>query len=233
MSSIELVQRYSNERVVLVHFPENGKEAVPLFPNHSEECRAARVQLRPTSGKAVTADVVFHSGRLSSIEFNRAPRKLLEGGFTAGKAALLQDMTAEAPAMGDGSVDVQAGSVLAEIGREARLENVVGPAPEKDVTDFLSTLGAVPPDYIALLRETNGFTIREWRFMGTRARRVILPSRALWLVAETGELALCFAEGSMEPAVLHYDQIDDDCRATGQAFVPALLGVLASTGREP
>jgi hypothetical protein len=233
MSLVELVQRYSNDRVVLVHFPENGKEAVPLFPNRSEECRAARVQLRSTSGKAVTADVVFHSGRLSSIEFSRAPRKLLESGFSAGTADLLQDMTGEAPPMGEGSVDIQAGSVLAEIGREGRLEKVVGPAPEKDVSAFLSILGAVPADYTALLRETNGFAMGQWRFMGTRARRVILPSEALWLVAETGELALCFAEGSAEPTVLFYDQIDDDCRATGQAFVPALLGMLSSTGREP
>jgi len=231
LSTVELIQRFSNDRLVLVHFAESSKGSVPLFPNRSEEFRAARVQLRPMSGGAVTADVVFHVGKLSSIEYSRAPRKALEAGFTIEAAKLLEDLMAEAPTDLQPS-EVQPGSLLAEIGRHGRAEHIIGPAPEKTVAAFLSMVGAVPADYGTLLSETNGFSAGEWRFMGTRARRVILPNRTLWLVAETSEFALCFEESSADPSVLLYDQIEDECRAMGEAFVPALLEAMSSTHRE-
>ena len=233
LSLVERIQRFSNDRLVVFNYPEDSKDTVPLFPNRSEECRAVRIRLRPASGRMLTADVVFHLGRLSSLEYSRDPRKPLGDAFSVESAEVTQDMMVETPSTDSTPLKVQPGSLLAEIGRGRRLEQVVGPAPDLGVSALVSMRGAVPADYTALLRETDGFAVGDWRFMGTRARRVILPNKTLWLVAETGEFALCFAEGSAEPVVLFYDQIDDECREAGRRFVPALLEAVSSTRREP
>jgi hypothetical protein len=234
LAAIDLVQRYSNDRLVLLHFPEGGTDSVERFPNRSDECRAARMRLRPSHGGALTADVVFHAGRLSSIEFNKTPSDPLEEGSVIGDATLLEDLMVEAPGEVVGPPVLMPGSLLHEISQKVQIENVTGPAPEGAVTRFLSLVGAVPTDYAGLLRETDGFKAGDWRFMGTRARRVTLPSKTLWLAAETGQVAVCLEEGGAEASVLLYDQIDDESREIGEAFVPALLqAVLGLAPEDP
>ena len=228
VAAIELVQRFSEDRMVTVHFSEN-QEKLALFPNRLDECRAARMHVRSQASRAaISVDVVFHRGRLSSIEYSRPPAIVSEGPLVFEHVEVLQDLlhVGSEPAL-----PVQVGGpLLQRIQGRVPLLDILEPAPERRISSFLAPLGEVPADYAALLRETDGFSVDGWRFTGTKARRLLLHGD-VWLVAETSECALCLREQATEPSVLYLDQIDDECTIKGASFVECFLEVLSEPAR--
>jgi len=89
--------------------------------------------------------------------------------------------------------------------------------------------------YAELLRETNGFVTGGWKFLGTRARKIVLPDRVYFVAAERedSEAALCFRVGELSQHLVFYDEIDDHDRPVGDCFVDALLEVVRENPYPP
>ena len=222
VQAIDLVQRSSKDKLVAVYF----SDPVPLFPNKEPELRVARIQCLPQAAEVIRADVVCHEGRLSSLEFSKSPEALAKGAFSIPSVEVNEDLLRE-PSVFPIADETKMPTVN-EIKRSLPVSDLMPPASSTELERFLADLpgGSLPADYVVLLRETNGFRAGNWRFHGTKARRIVLPDKTLVLAAEGTEKALCF-ESEGRSGLLVYDQIDDEVVAIKDGFVSAFLDVAA------
>lgn len=228
LATIQWTQRFSGDKLVTVRFPgDPASPDVRLFPNRTEELYAARAFLKPDSGGSLRCDLVFHRGWLSSLEFNRPPRPGLDGPFRCDRVVWFADLMAgEPPPVAPG----EGGLLLARIRAEVAVSEIESPAAPEAVARYLEWLDAGPPDdYVSLLRETNGFRVGKWRFLGTAARRVPQEDGSCVLLAEEPRRGVCLREGSTAPQVWFYDAIEDDVAPAGESFVEAFLAALSGT----
>jgi hypothetical protein len=224
LAQIALVQRFADDKMVTIHFLDRQAQ-LPLLSNRSDECRAVRMQVRSQMDHhcSMAADVVFHGGRISSIEYSKPPTCLLEGAVVFESIEILKD--ALHPETRPEAHSLKR-SLLDRVRDQFPVRDVLAPASVDQTSKFLALLGRVPTDYAGLLRETDGFAVKDWQFYGTNARR--LPSHGgIWLVAEASDSALCLREASEEPLVFYFDEIDDELAVKGTSFVDAFLHALS------
>lgn len=223
-----LVRRHAQGKMVLFHFPEGTQSHLPRFSNRAPELRVARMVLKAESGEQLRSDIVFHEGRISSLEFSKPPKTILSAGeFQLQKVDIYQDLMTRNSCAPSGSADDSTG-LLNELCQRFDLKDLVAPVSERDLSRYLAQTPTVfPDDLVALLRETNGFSVRGWTFYGTNPRRLVIPDENLQITAEDAEgNALCFREDETTPAVLLYDQIDNETKKIWSSFLDALTEVL-------
>lgn len=234
LQAVELIQRFSDDKLVTLHLARGAGETRHLFPNQAPELYAAKMVISGEREKRLLCEFVFHEGHISSLEFNRSPRKIDPEAVCA-NVEVLEDLMTSPSASDDGSGAVE-GNVLATIRKHATISDVTAPATARQREAFFKRLAfVVPEDYAALLGETNGFAAGGWKFLGTRARKIVLTDRTYFLAAERedSEAALCFRDGEQFPHVVLYDEINDDDRPLGEHFVDALLKVVRESPYSP
>lgn len=229
LEAIELIQRFSDDKLVTFHLKKGRGEAFALFPNQSPELYVAKMDIRQNEGKAMTCELVFHRGRLSSLEFNCPPRNMEPHTTDCDKLEIFENlMSSPKSSSCADEPDVQ-GKMLDTIRSRIAISDVIAPASQTEREEFLKRLSViVPDDYRALLIDTNGFVAGVWRFLGTRGRNIVLPDRTYYVVAERADAqaALCFRESERRPLVIFYDEINDDEQPAGDRFVESLLRVV-------
>ncbi|MBV9470594.1 MAG: hypothetical protein JOZ57_15250 [Abitibacteriaceae bacterium] len=231
VKDIDSIHRYSNDKIVLFRFlRKNLETTLPLFPNNSPEIYVARLTLRSVPN--TTCNVVFHEGKILSLEFSHPPRSALKQPFICHKVEILEDLL-HAPLVEHTSSSMSDDTgMLKRIRTYFDISNVLPPPEENKIEKFLVLVStALPEDYVNLLHETNGFSVKDWCFYGINARSVVLPDTNYWVVAEDTKnaLALCFREGETSSIVIIYDQINEDFQETGQYFVEAFIQAVAKS----
>lgn len=220
LQSIDLIQRFSDDKLVTFHLDEKKTR---LFPNRTTELYAANLIIPRKPEKSLTCEFVFHEGRISSIEFGRSPRGVEASAVTCKDIEVFEDLMASPTVEPSATIE---GPMLAAIRLHGAIVSVIGPAARNRRESLQKRLAtfAVPTDYSELLAETDGFVIDGWHFLGTRARKIVLPGRTYFVVAESADAqaALCFSDGERSSIVL-YDQIDDDEEPVGDRFLEALV----------
>lgn len=224
LHSIDLIQRFSDEKLVVFHLAEKQAR---LFPNRSPELYAAKLIIPRKSQKSLVCEFVFHEGRISSMEFNRSPRAIGPSAVICTGIELLEDL------MTSPRVEVSStggGRMLAAVREQAKVDNAIGPEPLEKQQLLLQRVGAfaAPDDYAELLSETDGFVADGWLFMGTRARKIVLSDRTYFVAAESvdGQTALCFRDGEQKLIIVVYNEVDDREEPAGDRFIEAFIKAL-------
>ncbi len=221
---IQLIQRLSKDKMVTIWFLENEKKTgFPLFPNRSKEISVARVTIRSGSSN-LRCDIQFDEGCLLSLQFDVPPKFALGQPAQCVKVEIYEDLF-QHPA--ENQILEEVTPVLDRIKALFPVREIAGPAPAEKRQRFLGRLAtSLPQDYTQLLSETDGFTVQDWRFYGTKPRRIVHDKENYQLVVENDPFSLCFRENQDLPVVLFYDQIDDEISQMGESFVDALIKIL-------
>lgn len=206
LSVLDVVQRASNDKLVTFYFADN----VLLFPNTEPELHVARALLS-VGGSEVDCDVMFHRGRLSSLEFHRSPRNIAGPNVSCRRVDLFGDpMQTQISASGE--VPLIQATLLANVTTRVHVRSVEPPAAEHVRAKALALMekATLPVDYVDLLSQTDGFTSGMWRFAGTNVRTIVLPDVTYYVLAERldSQAAIC-AINSKKPALILYDELDD------------------------
>ena len=220
LGAVDTIQRFSEDKLVVVHLRSTH---LPLLANRTPELRVARVKAGDGTRKPLQCAVVFHEGKLSSLEFNRAPRSLASP-IQCELVEFLADVT------GDGrdadeteSKPASTAGLLSRLQAAIPLTQVLPPAPAGERDRFLRSVPRVPADVAALLEASNGFVSGRWRFLGTAARTIVLPEVTYVVLAERedSQAALCLRDETH--AIVYYDEINDEETVAGPGFVEAFI----------
>lgn len=223
LQAVNLVQRYSEDKLVTFYFPAHDVD-VPLFANQAEEMHAARLIVRSQASNDVTCDCVFHRGRISSLEFDQSPRQL-SSKLECSRVRFLEDLSRSHLSEGQSRVFGRLTTSLAE---RYDLQDVLLPASGERVTNFITRTSAnLVSDYVELLHETNGFLIQQWRFTGIEARKVVRAGDNCYFLFESEEWALCILENQTDAIIYLYDLIDDEMSNAGSSFLGAMEQALS------
>jgi hypothetical protein len=200
---LKAVHRYSRGKL-LVFFPAHNL-AVPeefLFPNRSNECVCAHVQvvLESDTSRRINARIILHEGRLSSIEFRQSPE---DSGFKADSQVKVVEVKVHIDPMEDTAAQPRKSYPKFWTGSLARwsLLGEVRPwaPPLEDASrvKILSSLGVkLPEDYLDVVAQVEGAQIGRVRILGvTEIRHIVLPKQNLCVLAEVeGSGVLCVDE---------------------------------------
>lgn len=231
IKAVDLIQRFSQDKLVVFHFLKGDESALPLFPNRLPEFRVARVVIQSTSSHSeIRCDVVFHRGKLSSLEFSRPPKSLTTTTLRCERVEIFEDLMQEPSVTEKTPLTSGKTKILDEIRSKLPVSDILPPVTEIELKKFLNRLSTtVPEDYVQLLHETNGFSVNGWRFYGTKARKLVQSDSNYWLIMEKGGKALCFREDTDSPIVLSYDQVNDEVSEVGKQFIDSLMKVAGNT----
>lgn len=222
-----IVNRSAEDRFVVLFFLLADREELPLMPNRSPRLTAATVSLVSAQNGASTrfqCDVIFHRGRVFSLEFQPSPRKL-EGRFSVGDVEMRADLSAQEAITTPG---VAAGPLLGELQRSVEISEIRPPADDSTRATFSQRFSRIlPEDYFQLVSETDGFLAGQWEFYGTRVRRMPAPGQLYLVVAEAPQLVLCAKEEEQSRQLYLYDSIDEEETPYGQGIVRVLTQAIS------
>jgi hypothetical protein len=232
LTAIDLIQRFSNDKLVVLHLNVEEKE-VPLLPNQAPELYAGRIWLStPEATHRITCDLVTHRGRLSSLEFSERPGPLAHREVHCERIQLFQPLLQEQKDAPSPSHRVSYGPILGLLRGQVEITQVEPPVQAEELRRFLGREGSVVPgDYVELLSETDGFSVAGWRVLGTKTRRIVHRDANYQVLAEDPQNALCAREGQEVPGVMLYDQIADEFTELPGSFVDSLLKAVALGGQ--
>jgi hypothetical protein len=228
LDALEIVQRFSKDKLVVFHLERDA--LWDRFPNEAEELSVAMVTLETAGGRRVKAEVVFHGGRISSLELRAA----VVGEATVREIELLADpMSPDTSKRGPGVEGPALEALRAEL--ELPITDVAAPADARRRAAFARRLGvSLPDDFLRLLEETDGFRVGGWLFAGTAARNVVRDEASLVLVAESedSQLALCLYADDTEPSRFHrYDMVQDELHPLSSSFVESFSALVKDENR--
>lgn len=229
LADVDLIQRFSDDKLILFFFKNDKKSDFPRFSNTSEELYAARLRIRhAVSLQRMKCDLVTSQGRLSSLELDRAPKSLKPADMICEGVSIFHDLTLPSPTAIELKIDVDRQPILARIGLLFPVAEARPPVSQQEIQSFLEQLAAaVPPDYLELLVETNGFDVNGWTFYGTSSRQIVLPEANYQLLAERDPLALVVRQGQEGSEVFLFDQINAELGMANNSFVEAFLNVIS------
>ena len=192
LSRFNLIQRTPDGRLV-TFFDTKDKSYVTwssddFFPLRSQEISAVRVWLRSAEDRQqpeIKADVVLHRGRLSSIEFNKAPHSLRSGAQVTKVKPLVDPML-----LGEAGAPITVSEVFGELQewlRRMAATSLRKPLSLAQRERLAQTIDAkLPDDYIKLMSATDGAVINGWRIYGlSEIRRIVQPDDNFYLLAES------------------------------------------------
>jgi hypothetical protein len=256
LARFSMVQRQSGDRLVMFHDLDDrdyaGWPADTLFALRAQEQRAASVWLLSAQGgQRLRCDVVLHRGRLSSLEFARAPAPLFPGAAAesvplaqAGGAGEVEGVRVDgveprldplqpqpAPAGRPPAVEALTGW-LREWAARWNVEGLKAPLSPAEREAWVKEAGVVlPAGYLDLVAQTDGARVGPVTVYGLGdVRRVLLPDRTVWLLADVpgqGELGVIEEEPG---AGLFFFGESDEPEPAGPDFRAALEREL---GRAP
>ncbi|MDR3690727.1 MAG: hypothetical protein P4L46_15225 [Fimbriimonas sp.] len=220
------VIRFAKGKRVVLKYRSSMVAKVPSLPVIGVELHAATILLSH-GVQDIYVEVCFDDGVLMGLEFGVSPQGLLLAECEFKWVRLLVDLQSGAP--GD-FIDVAARHdslpTLRAVSLGLDISEVACPSSDLVIDTFMERLSCpVPDDFLALIRETNGFAFDRGRFYGTRARTIPWPDESLVLVAEDQASAwgLCFRLGEASLQVLILDQIHAELRTLAGSFVECLL----------
>jgi hypothetical protein len=224
-----MVQRFSNDKLVVFHFDQARRAELPLFRNLTPELSLGRLAITPNgSSDRIACNVVVHRGRISSLEFSYPPKRVLESGLSLAEGTLdvrLLDQDASSPSAPTAN---GTGEVIDLIKSHLPITNIIPSRGDAEVSILVERLGIYPDEtYQALIGEACEFETTTWRFCGRCPRHLVLPDRDYWIVAERkdGRQALCFEGDDRSGRVVLYDEINNEVIRSESNFVAVLLEV--------
>lgn len=190
LSRFNLIQRSPDGRLVTFFDTKDKSYATwsseDLFRLRSEEISAARVWLRSAEHhqSEIKADVVLHRGRLSSIEFNKAPQRLGTGVQITKVKPLIDPM-----GQGEAAAPISVSEIPGELQNRLRRMAVTDlrkPLSTARRDELAQSIDAkLPDDYVELASATDGATINGWRIYGlSEIRRIVQPDGNFYLLVE-------------------------------------------------
>ena len=219
MVALTRIDRHPPGKFALIKYAEDDG-GIRRFEDRSVELLAGYVFLTSAQSK-VRADIFFEDGLLVAIKFNRRPSSLNSGSISINDARFLL-----APGEAEASNRSPDGPLLSKLASAGTPTSVGPPASNERREVFISRLETpLPAEYVALLAETDSFTVGDKVFEGTHQRTIVWPDQSLQLVFENQEqtLALCFVEGTATPEVFLLDQIAHELTPWGDDFVDAAI----------
>lgn len=226
LSRCNLTQRSPDGRLVTFFDTKDKSYATwsseDLFPLRSEEISAVRVWFRSSEGQGqseIKADVVLHRGRLSSIEFNKAPHSLRTGVQVTKVKTLVDPMH-----QGEAGAPISVSEIPVELQEWLRImrpTNLRKPLSPPRREELAQTIDAkLPDDYIKLVSATDGATINGWRIYGlSEIRRIVQPDDNFYLLAEaTDGRALGVVRESSNAQLYIVSPEGDKPKAGGQSL---------------
>jgi len=228
LSRFNLIQRSPDGRLV-TFFDTKDKGYVTwsseeLFALRSEEVSAARVWLRSAEHQPeIKADVVLHRGRLSSIEFNKAPHSLRTGIQVTKVKPLIDPM-----GKGEAGAPVSLSEIHSELQdwlRKMTATDLRKPLSPTQREELAQTLDAkLPDDYVSLMSATSGATISGWRIYGlSEIRRIVQPDGNFYLLAEaTDGRAVGLRQETSDAQLYIVSPEGEKPKATGQSFLATI-----------
>jgi len=226
IEGIELVQRFSDDKLVAFHYLKK-KGTLPVLPDKGDEIELARLEIGTGRAKRV-AKIVLHEGVLSSLEFSSPPKQLAASAVNDAKVSTRK--TAELDA---GKIAVPLpDDFMPPVRSRFAIRDVLSPAPEATQVAFLERHGAaLPGDYRAMLKLTDGFKVGDWTVLGTRVQTLVLKPQNLTVLAESDPSLVCVVTDSTAGQVLLYDNIDDDVVKQAASFEEIISQVLSDGAR--
>jgi hypothetical protein len=224
-----MIQRLSADKLVTLHDLADREYATwsaeTFFPLRAEEYTAAKLKicLRDTgtadeTGEPLSAAIVLHRGRISSIEFNKSPLESLPGavwdefalsdvgkgmatpGIDVSDVSISGDVLSSATLVTEPLERARAlPGWLHEWAQRWPLEYVHRPLSVADRDQWLGQLeGRLPAEYLGLMERTNGVKIGPCIIYGlSEIRTVVLP--------RTSHYVLAAVEGGTDLVVLQGD----------------------------
>ncbi len=235
LKRFDLIKRYSKGKLVVFYWSDDWSfsswPAEDLFPQHGEEVRVARIKLSVFSGgkkRNLKVEIVFHRGRLSSLEFN-APPKIGKGKFEVIGLDKLADPLA---------VEVSSGHTLETpvkltgwLGELVKIEvlNIKSPLLSAEQEMLLKQIDAtLPVDYIEMLKQVDGFECVPCTVFGLSAiRKVVRPDGNYYILAEIAEKGDIAVLQESKTAMLFYLAYEsDEAETMGTSFTSTLRNKL-------
>ncbi len=223
LGALERVQRFNSDRQVNLFFGSNA----PRFPNTGEDLRLARLSYRDRHGERFRVTVVSHRGLLSSLEYSGLPPRanrnladLLDVRIISDPGIVAQPGT---PAVLSAKREL---SALMDM--DLGLEDVEGPATKEEIERLRADVGTIE-DLEQLVRISNGWTCRGWRFHGTRLRGIPRAGKkeTLLAVAE-GPIVAIGLGADTGNRWIHYDGVDEDEMVVERDLVDVIRETLRS-----
>lgn len=217
--------RFSRGKRTVLQFLSTPIQDVPSFAAKDIELHACTILI--DDGRSRTfAEIVFEFGVLVGVEFSRPPTAIFVETCQFRWVRLLVDLnnsTVDAAI----SIDLasEARPILARIAQQIELTEVVDAAPSLVIETFNERLSSsLPPDFVALLSETNGFSFVNGRFSGSRGRTIPWPNESLVLVAEdfACQWALCFRMGESESGLMFLNEVDAELHNVNGTFADSI-----------
>ena len=161
-SRINLVQRFDHGREVNLYRKERGKLVHPErgFNVDQLEYLLATVTLKSPERKGLIAVKVWVvNGRLFQLKFN-APVAKMKDEFDVRSVDLNPTLLSR--------VDTeQKGPILESLSRKWKLTEIQPPLSEERRESALELIGnPLPPDFLEVIQEADGFTIEHWTILG-------------------------------------------------------------------
>ncbi|WP_217907176.1 hypothetical protein [Massilia sp. BJB1822] len=235
-AAVNKIQRLNEGREVNLYQMRGGKpdfDASLAFPTGEETKLASAVLAAPQGGR-MRAEVWLVRGSLFSLEFSKAPANVLGAGWKEASPAVeeikiwldpLQAPQPEPPA----SRAVLSGWLAQwqALGRLTRSHAPLRPEDRMERLDWLDA--ALPVDYLALLDQTEGAQLGDWKVLGAAAIHTVELEDGVnyHLVAESEERgALAVRAGQRDGELYLLDYEDNTAEAVGGSLQQALERLL-------
>jgi len=229
LDRFNLIQHQAGDRLVVFYcITEPSSQAWPdesLFPLRSDEIRVARLKLMVTSRGAsnkLSAEIVLHNGRLSSIEFNKPVPK---GEFSILGIDILADPMAQMPATTAPSLTwIEPPEWVREwADRPSFLPMPPMLAPQRNL--ILKQIDAkLPSDYLEMLDKINGFRCDLFTVFGPQLVRKEMRSDGNYYVlaeiADGGNIAV--AQGCKDGGLKLIERDGDEVNEQGASLASVL-----------
>jgi hypothetical protein len=229
-------QRLSGDKLLVFHAVKGGTiPADCLFPNKADELIAALVEVRADDDHPpITARIVLHGGKLSSLEFKKEPASV--GLTRRGNVEIVGIKTIADPMKrSEGIKETRAAEAtqpawhgcLLRLSKLARIDAYFPPAAADAVKAAIGAhAGRLPGEYIEIIRQSDGVQVGGIKVLGaSHLRAVVLPGHDLCVLAEIeGGNALCVDEAAATTRLVLLE--DDNPVPVAQSFCDALAAAL-------
>jgi hypothetical protein len=220
-----VIERSSNGKLVSFAGLQDQTDVEP-FPARTGEVHFATVRFRSPQLSHAKCDFTAYDGKLSTMEFNRSPQVLTPGSIEFIDCAIHEDLLDEGLSDRNPAVQTMTGRLIEKFRQALRIEDVKPAVTDDQLAAFEARIeAAVPPDFTELVRETNGFSFGDWRFLGTAGRRIVLPEANYVYVAESSDHAIALREGNDNVQLFLHDEIGDEFTDLGSSIVDAIIDV--------
>lgn len=238
----DLVQRLSDDKLVTFHYLKDSSykswSDENFFPLKTEEICVASISLRSllSSQKSlIKTKIILHKGRLSSFEFNRAPKTVFDRNIQSNNIEvatievfadpmLAEDFTHHAPA-----VKVNLKGWVQELAKKGEIKFLKNPLTKDEQKKFYLQLSTkLPAEYCELISQTEGLRINNCTIYGiSEIRTLVWPEANFYILAEIDDVGTIAVKQEDKQGTIyfihHEDQIVKDAGSSFRLAVQKAL----------